>query len=79
MADEQKAKAKGIDINSVLGGNYQVAPATVGGLAQPQSEGRDLTEELEQKARARIGGSIAFVTRLKDEKKDPLFFSEDEA
>ena len=37
-----------------------------------------MTDEFERRARERIGGSIAFVSRIKDDRKDPLFWDGDD-
>ncbi|MEL0105626.1 MAG: hypothetical protein VW802_01605 [Rhodospirillaceae bacterium] len=62
---------------SILRGNYSVKSDNDPNLAAKSVEKNDQlrrTEEFEQAARERIGGSIAFVTKLKDKDKDPLFW-----
>ena len=66
---------------TVLRGNFAPRAGNNPGLAAPSREISDAerrTEDFEKEARARIGGSIAFVTRLKDERKDVLLWDGDE-
>ncbi len=66
---------------TVLRGNYSVQAANDPKLAAASNDKSDQTrrtEEFEKAARQRIGGSIAFVTKLKDN-KDPLFWDGEES
>lgn len=64
---------------TVLRGNFTPRGGNDSGLTPDANERRDAlrrTEEFEKAARDRIGGSIAFVTRLKD--GDPLLWDGDD-
>ena len=66
-----------VGAGTVLRGNFPVKGSNQPGLAvetDRKSEELRRTEEFESAARGRIGGSIAFVTKLKDTTKDPLFW-----
>lgn len=70
-----------IGAGTVLRGNFSVKGSNKPGLAvetNEKSEELRRTEEFERAARERIGGSIAFVTKLKDTSKDPLFWDGEE-
>ena len=75
---------KNIDVSgagTVLRGNFTPTGATnpdLQAVSVEKSAVTRATEEFEKAARERIGGSIAFVTRLKDPKKDVLFFEGDD-
>ena len=66
---------------TVLRGNFAPRRSNSSAIeaptAKPDEETR-LVEDFERAARERIGGSIAFVTRLKKAGKDPLFWDEDD-
>lgn len=47
-------------------------------VALAERDGHQVQVYDENAARAQIGGSIAFVTRLKEKEADPLFFDEDD-
>ena len=66
---------------TLLCGNFAPRGANRPELAAPTRESSAAdrrTEDFERAARARIGGSIAFVSRLKDKRKDVLFWDGDE-
>jgi hypothetical protein len=66
---------------TVLRGNFAPRAGNKPELAAPGREKSDAerrTEDFEKEARARIGGSIAFVTRLKDERQDVLLWDGNE-
>ena len=68
-----------IGAGTMLRGNFQPRGSNNPDLAAAGSEKSDQlrrTEEFEKAARERIGGSIAFVTKLKG--KDPLVWDGDE-
>ena len=64
---------------TVLRGNFAPrrsnSPELEAQTAKPDEQTR-LAEDFERAARDRIGGSIAFVTRLKKAGKDPLIWDE---
>lgn len=77
MSENVKSKS---DAASVLRGNYTPANDGAEGLKADQvaknSEVRRI-EEFENAARAKIGGSISFVTKLKGDKSDALLWDGD--
>ena len=76
---DKKADVTGA--GTVLRGNFAPrgsnSPEIEAQTAKPDEQTR-LAEDFERAARDRIGGSIAFVTRLKKAGKDPLFWDEDD-
>ena len=77
----KKTSDKVTGAGTVLRGNFAPRAGNKPELAAPSRERSDAerrTEEFETEARANIGGSIAFVTRLKDERKDVLLWDGDE-
>jgi hypothetical protein len=74
-----KDNPESLDVAAVLRGNYDVGAAKVAGIrSDPGTGGANLTAEMERRARERIGGSIAFVTRLGGKDRDPLLWDGDE-
>ena len=66
---------------TVLRGNFAARGSNRAELqakATEKDEHARLTEEFERAARDRIGGSIAFVTRLRNAKADALFWDGEE-
>ncbi len=66
---------------TVLRGNFAARgsnSADIQAKAAEKDEQTQLTEEFERAARERIGGSIAFVTRLKNGKSDSMFWDGEE-
>lgn len=78
MADK---KDEVIGAGTLLRGNFSPRAANSPGIAvekdEKSAEIRSI-EEFESAARERIGGSIAFVTRLKNTKGDPLMWDGDD-
>ena len=65
---------------TVLRGNFATRGSNrveLQAKAAEKDEQTQLTEEFERAARERIGGSIAFVTKLKNTKGDAMFWDED--
>lgn len=74
-------KAPVFGAGTVLRGNFAPRKSNAEGLAapaRPEDAAGSVTAEFERRARARIGGSIAFVSRIKDQSKDPLFWDGDD-
>ena len=66
---------------TLLRGNFAARGSNRAELQAKTAEKDELTqptEEFERAARDRIGGNIAFVTRLEKAGKDPLFWNEDD-
>ena len=79
MSDSKDDSGHALDIGTVLRGNYSVGAAKIPGIrSDARANASDLTVEMERRARASIGGSIAFVTRLGKNNQDPLLWDGDE-
>ena len=79
MSNKKEDKTTGL--GTVLRGNFAPRSADDPALSSAEpapDEALRTIEEFELAARERIGGSIAFVTRLKDKDKDVLFWDGDE-
>ncbi len=81
MSTNKENKSVIMGEGSVLRGNFAPRGANDPELRKVETEKSEEVrqiEEFEQAARDRIGGSIAFVTRLKNNGGDALLWDEDE-
>jgi len=81
MTETTRKSPQVFGAGTLLRGNFTPKKAIAPNLSAPvrtNTAERSMTDEFERRARERIGGSIAFVSRITDDRKDPLFWDGDD-